>query len=121
MAPAKALTDRRARHVHELAFEVMVGDDFLTDIQQVVGLTRNSTTLRLGSTLALAKWPRIGLGQTLGLGHAGAELHGGVAVFSLGGPLGHHLQLSSFRTVTGICFPSSMKSRVMPSFLCDHS
>jgi hypothetical protein len=53
----------------------VVGGDFRTDIDQVVGLTRNSTTLRLGSTLAMAKWPRSALvKRVLDLGHANAEL-----------------------------------------------
>src|SRR5699024_9197227 len=78
-------------------------------------LTRNSATRRLGSTFALAKWPRIGC----------------VVFFALAAPApsctavqpslstvrcATTWQPSLCRTVTGTCRPSSVKSRVIPSF-----
>ena len=42
--------------------------------------TRNSTSLRFGSTLATAKWPRCALVVFLTLAQPGAELDGGIAV-----------------------------------------
>ena len=46
--------------------------------------TRNSASLRLGSTLATAKWPRSALVTFFGLRRAGAELQRHVAVLVLG-------------------------------------
>ena len=46
--------------------------------------TRNSASLRLGSTLATAKWPRSALPTFLRLARAGAELQRDVAVLVLG-------------------------------------
>jgi hypothetical protein len=61
MAPCEALALRRARHVNELAFDKVVGDDLGADVDHVVRLTRNSTTLRFGSTLATGELPRSAL------------------------------------------------------------
>jgi hypothetical protein len=33
----KTLADRRARHINELAGEIVVGDDFLTDVHRFSG------------------------------------------------------------------------------------
>ena len=56
------------------------------------GLTRNSATLRFGSTSARAKCPRSAFGVPFGLRVPDAELNGGVAVL-LRGALRHHLAI----------------------------
>ena len=61
-AAGKALADRGAGHVDELADDEMVGRDLGADRdQRRRRSTRNSASLRLGSTLATAKWPRSAL------------------------------------------------------------
>ena len=65
---------------------------------------------------ALAKWPRSRLGDVLHLGLAGAELHGGIAVL-LRGALRDDLAVVELAARSpGTCSPSSVKTRVMPSF-----
>jgi len=55
MPPALALADRGAGDVDELADDEMVGRDLRADGMSAFSSTRNSTILRLGSTLATAK------------------------------------------------------------------
>ena len=69
----------------------VVGGDLGADRRSASSsLTRNSATLRFGSTLAMAKWPRSALVMFFALRGAGAELQGDVAVLLLGA-LGDHL------------------------------
>jgi hypothetical protein len=100
----EALADRGAGDVHVLTFEVVVGDDFLTDVQQVLGIDAELGKLALGLHAGLGEVTAHRRGDPLGLGRTGAELHGGVAVF-LGGPLGHHLQVVELKDGHGDLLP----------------
>lgn len=51
----KTLTDRGSRYVDQLAGLKMSCGQCCTDIDQVLGETRNSTSFAFGSTLAAAK------------------------------------------------------------------
>jgi len=64
----------------------------------------------------LREMPAIGLGDVLRLGAADAELDGIIAVL-LGRGRAMTRTSSRCRTVTGTVLPSSLKIRVIPSFL----
>jgi hypothetical protein len=68
-----------------------------------VGLTRNSPTLRFGSTFALAKWPRIGLVTFFGLALPAPSCTAVVAVLLGVGADRHDLAVLDLSTVTGTC------------------
>ena len=78
--------------------------------------TRNSPTFAFGSTLALAKWPRIGLVTFLALARADAELDGACSRPSPRSAPPTTSHFSTFSTVTGTWLPSTPNSRVMPIF-----
>jgi hypothetical protein len=62
-AAGEALTDRGAGDVDELADDEMVGLQLRADFdQRVLGSTRNSASLRFGSTLATCELAALGLG-----------------------------------------------------------
>src|SRR5262249_33988751 len=77
--------------------------------------TRNSTSFFLGSTLALAKWPRICWLTffTLALPEPSWTA---VVLFVSSERTATTCRLSTLSTVTGTCSPASVKTRVMPTF-----
>ena len=77
--------------------------------------TRNSASFALRLDLGLGEMAALRLRHVLDLGGADAELQRGVAVL-LEGPLATTWQLSICSTVTGTWLPSSVNTRVMPSF-----
>ena len=88
----KTLTDRGAADVDELTFKIMVSGDFLAHVDQVVGVHAELGNLALGFDLGDGEVTAHGLARTLGLGGAGAQLDGGVAM-SVSGTLSDDLQL----------------------------
>src|SRR5580704_16310233 len=77
--------------------------------------TRNSASLRLGSTLATAKWPRSALGTFLTLRVPEPSCSATYPALSLV-RWATTWQLASLTTVTGTCSPASVKTRVIPTF-----
>src|SRR6266853_6786485 len=77
--------------------------------------TRNSVTLRLGSTLATANWPRSAFGRYTVLRVPEPSCSATYPFFSVV-RCPSTWQLPSFSTVTGICSPVSVKTRVIPTF-----
>src|SRR6266853_4559627 len=77
--------------------------------------TRNSVTLRLGSTLATANWPRSAFGRYTVLRVPEPSCSATYPFFSVV-RWPSTWQLPSFSTVTGICSPVSVKTRVIPTF-----
>src|SRR5580704_6966693 len=77
--------------------------------------TRNSASLRFGSTLATAKCPRSALGRLLVLRRPEPSCRATYPFLSLVRcPI--TWQLASRSTVTGTCSPASVKTRVIPTF-----
>ena len=87
----KALTDRRAGHVDELTFEVMVGGDFLAHVDQVFRINTELSDLPLRFNLGHGEVATHGLARPLGLGSTGTKLNSRIAVF-LSGAVGHNLK-----------------------------
>jgi hypothetical protein len=79
------------------------------------GLTRNSASLRLGSTLATAKLCRSARVTRLAL-RLPAPSCSAVYPFFSSVRCASTWTFSSFSTVTGMCSPASVKMRVMPTF-----
>ncbi len=86
----KALTDRGAGHVDQLAGDEVAGRDLGADVDQVVCGNAELDELRLRLDVGSGKVAAHRLRRVLDLGLAGAELNGGVAVLVLGA-LGHDL------------------------------
>src|SRR5438552_10077497 len=78
-------------------------------------LTRNSATLRLGSTLATAKCPRSALLTFLTLRPPDPSCSATYPPFSLV-RCATTWQFASLSTVTGTCSPVAVKTRVIPIF-----
>jgi hypothetical protein len=68
----------------------------------------------------MAKWPRISLGRILNLGHAGTELHGGVAVLFFG-PLGHNLAVFQLQDGHRNMLAGVVEDAGHAQLLCNHS
>src|SRR5262245_23194030 len=66
-AARKALTDRSAGHVDKLPDDEVIGGDRGAHRDQIALFHAELGELRLGSTLAMAKWPRSALVKFLGL------------------------------------------------------
>src|ERR1700730_4069823 len=77
--------------------------------------TRNSVSLRLGSTLATAKWPRSALVRFLGLREPEPSCSATYPFLSLV-RWATTWQLARRSTVTGTCSPPSVKTRLIPTF-----
>src|SRR5215831_2971721 len=77
--------------------------------------TRNSASLRLGSTLAFAKWPRWGLVVFLALREPTPSWTALYLSFS-SVRTATTWQLSTLSTVTGTWLPSALNTRDIPSF-----
>jgi hypothetical protein len=63
----EALTDGGAGHIHELAFEVMVGGDFFTHGDEVFGVHAELRHLALGLHLGGGEMAAHGLARRLAL------------------------------------------------------
>jgi hypothetical protein len=86
----KALTDRGARHVDELTFEVVVGGDFLAHVDQVLGVDAELRDLALGRHLGRGEMAAHRLGVAWPW-PTRAQLNGRIAVL-VGRALRHDLQ-----------------------------
>ena len=85
------------------------------DLDEVLGVDPELGDLPLGLDLGDGELAALGLGDVLRLDGPGAELQRGIAVL-VSRALAHHRQFWP-STVTGTCVPSSLKMRVMPSFV----
>jgi hypothetical protein len=70
----------------------MVSGDFGTHVDEAIRGHAELSDLALGLDMSLGKMAAHGSGGPLGLGRAGTELNGGVAVL-VGGALRHDLQI----------------------------
>ncbi len=121
MAPGEALALGRAAHVDALADQEMRRT---TASPPAPAAHRRRRGTRRASPSAppspRAKWPLFGLDHVLHLGPAPAELHRRVAVLSPAVRAATTCTSSRCSTVTGTCVPSSLNSRVMPSFFASN-
>ena len=114
-AAGKTLTDRGAGDVDELADHEMICLDFGANRDQRVFRHAELGDLPLGLDLGHRKLAALCLRQIDGLAGARTELQRNVTVL-LGRRWPSTWQLPSFSTVTGICSPVSVKTRVIPTF-----
>lgn len=114
-AAGEALTDRGAGDVDELADDEVVGKDLGADrdhgIRGDAELLDPALRLDLGDRELAA----LSLGHVNGLAGARTKLECDVTVL-LFSAVAYDWQLPSFSTVTGICSPASVKTRVIPTF-----
>src|SRR5262249_48016480 len=73
-------TDRDAGYVDLLSGDKVIGLDEVANVEKVLLVDAELGKFALGLDLSFRKLTAFGLGETLGLREAGAELHGRVAV-----------------------------------------
>ncbi len=88
----KALTDRGAGNVHELALDEMVGGDLRAHVDQVLRAHAELRDLPLRLHIGHGETAALGAREPLHLAVTGAELHRRIAVL-LGGALADDLTL----------------------------
>ena len=116
----KTLTDGCARHVDVLTREVVIRDDFLTDVQHRVRIHAELSDLALGFHGSSGKMTAHRLARPLGLGRTGTELDGGIAV-ALSSPLGHDLQLVELENGYGNLAPVFHEQPGHPDLFCNNA
>ena len=98
----------------------MVGADAGADIEQRIFGDAELGELRLGLDLGLAERRALRLGDVLGLGLAGAELHGGIAV-AVRLAAADDLQLLELEDGDGHVPAVRLKQAGHADFPCDHA
>src|SRR6478752_8735025 len=88
-AAGKALADRRAAHIDELADDEMIGGDFRADRNERVFGDAEFRDLALRLHVDLAERAAVGLAHVAGAARAGTELQRHVAVLVLGAVAQH--------------------------------
>jgi hypothetical protein len=88
----KALADRGACDIHELACEIVVGGDLFADLDHILGGDAELGYLALRLNFRLGEMAAQRLRRALRLAAAHAELHGRIPVRLLGA-LGYHLAI----------------------------
>ena len=116
----KALTDRSARDIHELAREIVVRGNLFANLDEVLGINAKLGHFSLGFDLCDGKVAAHGLACPLGLGRARAELHGRIAVF-LGRALCHNLKLVELKNGHRDLFPVLHEKAGHPDFFCNNA
>ena len=77
---SKTFTDRSACNVNVLTREVMVRDDFLTNVQHRVRIDAELSNLALGFHFRSCEMATHGLACAFGFRRTGTQLNGGIAV-----------------------------------------
>jgi hypothetical protein len=116
----EALADRRAGHVDELAGEVVRRDDLLAHADQGVRVHPELHDLALGLDLRLGEVAAHGLAGVLGLGGAGAELDGGIAIL-LDRALRHDLNVVELEDGHRDLLAVFQEQAGHAHLLCDHA